>query len=347
MRSMIAVFSVLFTVAAGNAADMKCEINLDGKWKFELGNDPAYAEPGYDDSKWDYIRVPDTWENRGYPGYDGFAWYRISFDLPRTLKGKALNLNMGRIDDTDKTYMNGHLVGGMGSAPPKYVTAYDKERIYPLPDDILKFGETNVIAVQVYDDEQGGGIVSGRVGIYTYDWVNLKVNLAGKWSFAIGDRREWSRTTCDESDFETILVPSKWETQGYPDYDGYAWYRKTFYMDKELSNEKLILALGKIDDCDEVYLNGTKIGSTGHFPSDYPVNENNNFYNRDRYYVMPDKLIIWNGDNTIAVKVYDVWGDGGIYEGPVGITTKGDYIQYKRTRPQVPGLFQDLFRDWF
>jgi len=43
-------------------------------WKFEIGDDPAYSERNYDVSRWEQIHVPGTWENQGFPGYDGYAW---------------------------------------------------------------------------------------------------------------------------------------------------------------------------------------------------------------------------------------------------------------------------------
>jgi hypothetical protein len=347
MKTIFTIFMILFAAAGTQAQDMKSEINLSGKWKFEIGDDEEYAKTDFDDSDWDDIRVPSSWESRGYPGYDGFAWYRTTFVLGKTLQNKALVLRLGQIDDVDMVYINGHFIGGLGVLPPHYQTAYNLDRNYPLTNEYLKFGDTNVIAVRVYDDQIQGGIVSGSIGIYSYKWVNLLVNLSGKWLFSIGNHREWSREKCDESHFEPILVPATWESQGYGEYDGYAWYRKTFFMDKDLRDEKLILALGKIDDCDEVYFNGIKIGSTGHFPDDYEINQNNNYYNRNRYYTLPDRLINWNGENTIAVKVYDVWGLGGIYEGPVGITTRKEYTEHRKSNTEVDRILQDIFDDWF
>ncbi len=34
----------------------------------------------FDDSKWDKITVPSSWENQGFRGYNGYAWYRVSFE---------------------------------------------------------------------------------------------------------------------------------------------------------------------------------------------------------------------------------------------------------------------------
>ena len=126
------------------------------------------------------------------------------------------------------------------------------------------------------------------------------------------------------------MVPGFWENQGFPDLDGYGWYRKAVILPKELKNETLILFIGAIDDADEVYINGEKIGSTGKFPGENYQDYNRRFYNRERFYFIPGKILRWQTENTVAIRVYDSGGDGGIYRGPVGITTRQAYKKFRR-----------------
>jgi hypothetical protein len=79
-------------------------------------------------------------------------------------------------------------------------------------------------------------------------------------------------------------VPEPWEEQGFHGYNGYGTYRKHFTLDNELRGLMLYLSLGYIDDVDAVYVNGTKIGSTGAFPPQYQT-----AYNARRLYFMPDE----------------------------------------------------------
>jgi sialate O-acetylesterase len=44
------------------------------------------------------------------------------------------------------------------------------------------------------------------------------------------------------------IFPAWWETQGYRNYDRFAWYRKEFIVPEKLRQEQLVLMLGKIDD---------------------------------------------------------------------------------------------------
>ena len=64
----------------------------------------------------------------------------------------------------------------------------------------------------------------------------------------------------DDNYWKEIFVPAYWEVQGYKNYDGFAWYRKSFVLPEKYSGIKLVLMLGMIDDIDQTYINGTLIG---------------------------------------------------------------------------------------
>lgn len=53
-------------------------VKLDGLWRFHPGDDPRWAEPGFDDSGWAAIRGNKGWDKQGYKGLTGYAWYRAS-----------------------------------------------------------------------------------------------------------------------------------------------------------------------------------------------------------------------------------------------------------------------------
>lgn len=329
------IIAAFFSLACSSllAMDLKREINLKGEWRFEIGNNLSYKEPDFDDSKWEKIKVPDRWENEGFPGYDGYAWYRITFNVPSGLKAKKLYLQLGRIDAVDRVYLNGKLVGGKGKFPPQYDTAWEERRRYLISPKFLKFGTDNVLAVQVYDDHGSGGIVEGDVGIYSRrDVLELKINLRGQWKFSTGDNLKWTAPDYNDSKWKTIAVPCYWEKQGFKRYDGIAWYRKKIKLPATLFNEKLILMLGKINDIDQVYFNGSLIGYTGEFPRDGHKAKYKDMKNKERAYFIPPHLIRPDGENVIAVRVLDVGKYGGIYKGYIGITTRGEYLKYSKRK---------------
>lgn len=306
-------------------------IDLEGKWKFNIGDKAAWSDTYFNDQSWESIYVPSKWEDEGFNGYNGFAWYRTSFDGRELGSNNAsFTLLLGYIDDADEVYINGKKIGSSGGFPPKYHTAYNAFRKYPIPSEVLNFTGRNVIAVRVYDAEIEGGIVSGDVGIYVNrDDQGLTYNLRGMWEFKPTWR--FSRNSFNPADadvaalttskdgWESISVPNTWESQGFDDYDGTAWYRKKFTITKDITGQDLVLLLGKIDDSDKTYLNGKLVGTM--------VNR----WDQLRSYFLPAGLLKV-GENTILIMVDDPQGLGGIYEGPVGLMRQTEFTRFMRWR---------------
>jgi Beta-galactosidase jelly roll domain len=301
------------------------EVNLNGSWKFQVGDNKLWAESSFDDSHWESIAVPAAWEDEGFNGYDGFAWYRKKFDGRKLTKDEAYYLNLGFIDDCDEVYLNGKLIGLSGSMPPKFKTAYNNERKYTLSPEAINFEGENILAIRVFDVIHGGGIIEGRLGIYRAPKSRMLVDLQGLWQFYRAWDEEMPKS---EKDWKKIMVPSPWEHQGYPKYDGNAWYKRTFTVSDKVfdTNEELVLLLGKIDDFDKAFLNGKQIGKT----SDEREYGSSRSYEKLRVYAIP-KTLLKKGVNTIEVFVEDLGNIGGIYEGPIGITTVSAYERYFRS----------------
>jgi len=321
--------------------------DLQGRWKFHIGDDMSWAGPSCNDSKWDDIYAPSAWENEGYPGYDGYAWYRKTFDAKEEWQGKVLRLHLGTVDDADETYINGVFIGFGGQMPPHYVSEYGWTRDYMLPSWVLKFGQPNVIAVRVYDSQMAGGITGGRLGIYQLaDPLLAEQSLAGKWKLRVGDDPAWKDSKCDETSWHDAVVPLYWETQGLKDYDGFGWYRYHFGPDPALEGKTLILLLGKVDDLDETFLNGERIGRTGSMEPRNGKIKWSNEYSQLRAYTIPPDLLKFGADNVIAVRVYDGWLHGGIYDGPIGLISRDAYLGWK-SHHRDHYNFWDFMRKFF
>lgn len=325
-------------------------IGLKGYWKFSIGDNPQWAARSFNDAAWEEIRVPSPWEEQGFYGYDGFAWYRKHITVPASLKGRVLQLVLGYVDDVDEVYINGKLIGASGKFPPAYETAYNAYRAYYVPMQYLRYDEDNVIAVRVYDDELSGGILSGAPGLYMFlsDGPPADFSLEGEWAFKQGDNTAWKEPVADDKNWSSIIVPSYWEVQGYANYDGFAWYRKKVTLPKNFNAEGQVLMLGKIDDFDQVYINGQWVGGTGNMTGDVQSRPLNEYWQRFRgYYVSPG--ILKPGEvNTIAVRVYDGYINGGIYTGPIGFITREKYAAYwQQQNRRNSGSFWERFFRWF
>lgn len=320
---ILLVLILVFQTGNAYSENRRNLVNLKGNWKFSIGDDPAWASPTYDDSDWEKVFVPNSWERNGFEGYNGFAWYRKSFQISLPFNQAYLYLDMGHVDDVDEVYINGVFVGASGNFPPLVETAYDVPRMYPIPAELIHKSGQNLIAVRVYDEYHEGGIMSGELGIFVdIDQEKMEVDLTGYWDFESAcdiDKGNLKLETYREG---KIFVPGFWEARGYNGCDGQAKYSKKFEYSSQLLNSDKALVLGVIDDRDEVYLNGNRlewIKSKSHRLRRYNQSNHLSF----RVYPIPSNLFFRGGTNVLEVFVNDHGGPGGIYRGPIGIASRG------------------------
>lgn len=301
------------------AADWRELVNLSGSWRFTIGDHPSWAEPGDVDREWEWITVPGAWENQGFNGYNGFAWYRKSFELEEVPDQWGIYLELGQVDDVDEVFVNGVRVGRSGEFPPDFQTAHTHDRRYPVPQALLHDDKPNLIAVRVFDSHLAGGIISGKVRLMiNLDERATYQDLRGIWDFTPVHPGK------DNYYWQSITVPSAWENQGFWNYDGEALYKRTFRLEGSREQTAWLLILGKIDDFDEVYLNGKKIGYT----SDGYHFGRSRSYLELRVYAIPPTYLKLNEENEILVHVTDLGHVGGIYEGPIGLIPARDLRKY-------------------
>jgi sialate O-acetylesterase len=286
--------------------------------------------------------VPSNWHREGFRNYHGFAWYRKRVTIEYSDRD-ALYLELGKIDDVDEVYLNGHLIGRTGGFPPDYYTAWNYSRRYHLPNEYLRKGK-NVIAVRVYDEGGEGGIMGSDIGIYNYENYSANsINLFGRWKFKLSDDEDWAAESLNDSDWDDIIVPATWESQGFQNYDGFAWYRKTIKLPENFKAGDLILILGRIDDLDEVYVNGKLVGNTGKVERRWGSDDE---WRKYRTYSLPDGLLKPGKYNVIAVRVYDMGGEGGIYEGPITLLPRNEYKEFWKSYKNNTHSDGNTLLDW-
>ena len=114
-----------------------------------------------------------------------------------------------------------------------------------------------------------------------------------------GGTAVWAAPDLDDSDWERIAVPRRWEEVGYDGMDGIGWYRTTFILTTEEAAQGVTVGLGMIDDSDDAYVNGHHVGGM------------DNAWNTARVYDVPAEAVR-EGVNTIAIRVEDTGGGGGV-----------------------------------
>ena len=139
--------------------------------------------------------------------------------------------------------------------------------------------------------------------------------------FQKGDNPAWSQAAFDDSGWQVLSLDKDWNQQGVRNANGYGWYRIHVVIPSSLKKgmtDKVLLDLGPIDDTDETWLNGKRVGKTGSNPEDPAgyIGE----YSTPRHYVVDPKLVKWDRENVIAVRVYNGGDPGGFFERPAFIS---------------------------
>ena len=144
-----------------------------------------------------------------------------------------------------------------------------------------------------------------------------------------GMTEKWFDPSYTPKEWRTIAIPGYWEDQGIKDLDGVVWYRKEIDVPGSMTNISSKVFLGRIVDADELYINGTKVGSTGYM---YP----------QRRYAIPDG-ILKPGKNLFVVRVTNNFGKGGfVPDKPYELIADNDtidltgYWEYKVGQVNVP-----------
>ena len=131
----------------------------------------------------------------------------------------------------------------------------------------------------------------------------------------------WSAANADASNWKQMQLPTLWESKGMEGVDGVVWFRKMLTVSAENAGKEATLELAMIDDNDITYVNGVKVGAT-------------NAYNLKRRYTIPAG-VLKEGVNSIAIRVEDTGGGGGIY---------GEAADMKIT---IANQQQSIAGDWY
>ena len=151
---------------------------LTGPWRFQVGDDPRWAAPGFDDSRWELVDLAAPasatdgdvglpnyapgWSARGHAGYYGYAWYRIHLSVQTPADEALALLGPWAVDSAYQIYENGSLLGGVGdfSGATPAAHGYHYPTFFALPSMTPGNGIA-VIAIRVW---MGPWVVASPTG---------------------------------------------------------------------------------------------------------------------------------------------------------------------------------------
>jgi beta-galactosidase len=132
-------------------AQSRLTLNFNPDWKFIKADPAAAAQPDFDDSGWTTISTPhtfndvDTFDHLSSGNmlgdinqWAGRTWYRKTFDLPESTRGKQVYIEFEAVRQVAEVYLNGHLLGS------------SKNGFIPFGFDLtpfVHFDKPNVLAV--------------------------------------------------------------------------------------------------------------------------------------------------------------------------------------------------------
>ncbi len=137
---------------------------------------PVWSAIDLNDGDWKTLIAPKYWEEQGYAQIDGIGWYRKEITLTEEQTNGNVTLHLGKVDDSDITWINGIEIG-------KTEGLYDKDRVYTIDKKYLRPGK-NMLVVRV-DDTGGNGGIWGDPKDQFLAIGNEKLDISGDWKFRI------------------------------------------------------------------------------------------------------------------------------------------------------------------
>ena len=242
----IYLFIALIVGLSTAQAQIRSEVTLEKGWQFTREDDSKSFEVGYDDRKWESVRIPHDWaiygpfdkdndihsmaivqdgqtsaiEHHGRIGglpFTGVGWYRDSFTVPEFQNGKKVTIKFDGAMSNARVYVNGKEVGFW---PYGYNTFH-----FDITDFINSDGKNNTLAVRLENFEEGSRWYPGA-GLYR----NVHVITTNKDHFPV-----WATyvTTPEvNDDFARVNVRTKIE-QGDGISDNISLKLKTSIIDPQ------------------------------------------------------------------------------------------------------------------
>ena len=144
MKKLFYIFILLFIVGWAQAQQRVVYTINDG-WKFTKGSPFEAQLAGCDDSSWETVNIPHTWNNKDAddetPGfYRGPAWYRKQLFVDKSQEGRQAVIYFEGANQEVRFYLNGQFVGEHKGGYTRFcfdITSH------------LRYGQENLFAIYV------------------------------------------------------------------------------------------------------------------------------------------------------------------------------------------------------
>ncbi len=204
------------------AANRQASTIWESWWRTGSG-DAAGREPWQLDAALDWHPVPamtnfETWGVPALADYNGMIWYQHEIQLTAEQARGPATLELGMVDDADRTWVNGVGVGGSSLA--------SQSRVYALPAGSLKAGR-NVITVNDDDVYAYGGMTGPADSLRLSFADGTSVPLGTGWRYAIAKRLAGAapRVPWDDINGAGTLYNAMIAPLGATKFAGMAWYQ--------------------------------------------------------------------------------------------------------------------------
>lgn len=116
------------------------------------GHLKGFHKTDFDTSGWSPIKM-GSWEQQGFPDYDGTAWYQIKFVMPEKMDCNAVEIAFDAVDESAWIWLNGIYLGCHDIGPE----GWNKSFAVDCSKEI-RWGKENILTIRVHDEAFAGGI---------------------------------------------------------------------------------------------------------------------------------------------------------------------------------------------
>jgi beta-galactosidase len=174
-RALLLFFFLCFEMHSEAQGKYRMIESFNGSWKFYLGQVTNAQDSSFNDAGWRSLNLPHDWSIEGKFAKDnpagtgggalpgGMGWYRKTFSLPDSSKGKNIFIDFDGVYRKSEVWINGH---SLGMRPSGYISF--RYNLTPY----LKFGSAkNIILVKVDNSQQPNSRWYSGSGIFRNVWL--------------------------------------------------------------------------------------------------------------------------------------------------------------------------------